>query len=80
MGEITVKVKAAGGIVKLMPGGATERTVELQKQATVAQLLDALGVPRKGPSVILVNKVSGSLDKKLGDGDTVHLLPMVVGG
>lgn len=80
MGKITVKVKAAGGIAKFMPDGATEHTAELQTPATVAELLDALGVPRKGPSVILVNKVPGDLDRKLGNGDTVHLLPMVVGG
>ena len=80
MSKARVKVKAAGGVVKLMPGSEAETSAEVVEGTTVGDLLDALGIPRKGPSIILVNKATAKLDSKLADGDTVHLLPMVVGG
>jgi sulfur carrier protein ThiS len=75
-----VKVKAAGGVVGLMPGNVAEKDSEIRDGATVGELLDALGVPRDGPSIILVNRAIAKLENTLTDGDTVHLLPMVVGG
>ena len=80
MGRIVVKVKAAGGVTKFMPEGAAEKNIEIADDATVGELLDALGVPRNGPSIILVNKVTATVDTRLKNADTVHLLPMVVGG
>lgn len=75
-----VRVKAAGGVTKFMPDGASEHDAQIAANATVGELLDALNVPRDVPSIILVNRETASLDSKLEDGDTVHLLPMVVGG
>jgi len=75
-----ISVKAAAGVVKFMPGGSTEIKKEIETGMTVGELLDMLGVPRTGPSIILVNKTAAGFETKLGDGDTIHLLPMVVGG
>ncbi len=75
-----IRIKAAGGVTKFMPDGAIEHEAEVADGADVGELLDALGVPRKVPSIILVNKTVAELDSKLKDGDTIHLLPMVVGG
>ena len=75
-----VKVKAAGGVTKFMPGDASEHEVQVADNVTVGELLDTLGMPRDVPSIILVNRENASLDSKLKDGDVVHLLPMVVGG
>lgn len=80
VGKVKVTVKAAGGITKLMPGGVTEYCAEITGGTTVGELLDTLGIPRTGPSVILLNKVTAGLESRLKDGDVVHLLPMVVGG
>jgi sulfur carrier protein ThiS len=77
---IKIKVKAAGGVTKFMPEGVSEKDIEITEGTAVGGLLDALGVPHDGPSIILVNRVVADLDGKLSDGDTVHLLPMVVGG
>ena len=75
-----VKVKAAGGITKFMPVDASEHETQIVESATVGELLDTLGMPRDVPSIILVNRENANLDSKLKEGDTVHLLPMVVGG
>ena len=66
--------------MKLMPGGVSEHSAGITGETTIGELLDALGIPRSGPSVILLNKVTADLKTRLKDGDVVHLLPMVVGG
>jgi molybdopterin converting factor small subunit len=75
-----IRVKAAGGVTKFMPGQSSNYEAEIPEGTTVGEMLDALGVPRDGPSIILVNRTTAGLDTKLNDGDEVHLLPMVVGG
>ena len=75
-----IRVKAAGGVTKFMPGQSSEYKTEVAEGTTIGDMLDALGIPRNGPSIILVNRTTASLDTKLNDGDEVHLLPMVVGG
>jgi molybdopterin converting factor small subunit len=75
-----VRVKAAGGVTRFMPGDASEYEAQIVDNTTVGEVLDALSMPRDVPSIILVNRETASLDSKLKDGDIVHLLPMVVGG
>jgi molybdopterin converting factor small subunit len=75
-----VRVKSAGGVTKFMPDGAVEHEAEVADGSAVGELLDVLGVPRDVPSIILVNREVAGLDSELKDGDTIHLLPMVVGG
>lgn len=64
------------------PDGYLNRlTVELEEGATVASLLDALGLDQDPQHLmILVNRRQVDLDHVLSDGDEVHLFPPLSGG
>ena len=60
------------------PGRRCE--IELQKDATVGDLIKLLNIPPKFAALRLVNGVQSKLDRKLSDGDKVSIFPQIAGG
>jgi molybdopterin synthase sulfur carrier subunit len=55
-------------------------TVELDADATVADLVDTLGAPQRLVFSVLVDGVQGGLQTRLHDGGEVTLMPPFAGG
>jgi molybdopterin converting factor small subunit len=65
----------------LGPGGTGNRAeVEIGDVATVGDLVDALGAPRRLVFSVLVDGVQARLDTQLSDGGVVTLMPPFAGG
>jgi molybdopterin converting factor small subunit len=65
----------------LPPGGRGNRAeVEIGDRATVGDLVDALGAPRRLVFSVLVDGVQARLDTQLSDGGDVTLMPPFAGG
>jgi molybdopterin converting factor small subunit len=79
---ITVHVKLFANLRKYRPGlGIGEPfAVELPEGATVADLIQALGLPQGEVKIVFVNALFRELDHVLGDGDEVGIFPPVGGG
>ncbi|MFI5042554.1 MAG: MoaD/ThiS family protein [Acidimicrobiales bacterium] len=75
---MTVTVKLVGGLVHTL--GFSERVVELTAAATVADLLDALGVARDRPLIVGRNGWAIDVADGLADGDRIMVSPVFSGG
>jgi molybdopterin converting factor small subunit len=65
----------------LPPGTAGNRAeIELSDGATVGDLVDALGAPRRLVFSLLVDGAQGDLGHRLEDGSDVTLMPPFTGG
>ncbi len=55
--------------------------LELESGATVASVLERLGIPRDDEAILLViNRRLATLDQPLVEGDEVRLIPAIAGG
>jgi molybdopterin converting factor small subunit len=55
-------------------------TVDLPDDATVGDLVDAMGAPRRLVHALLVDDVRGDLGQRLHEGAAVTLMPSFSGG
>jgi molybdopterin converting factor small subunit len=76
----TVVARLFAGLEERTRDGRAEQPVPLARAATVAALLEALGLAAGAAGLVLVNGVHGGADTVLHDGDEVALFPPVGGG
>lgn len=79
---MTVRIKLVGLMAKFYKTSprAKIESVELPDNATVADLIDLYGIPRKKVHLIMVNKIRRDFNEALHDGDEVWALPLAIGG
>lgn len=81
-----ITLKTAGLLGRYLPEGADGRSAEVDvpNDASVAEALDALGIPGDGRFLLSVNGAAvGPAQRsnyRLGKGDTMALLPPLKGG
>lgn len=77
-----VTVVCFGAMRDYLPADAdgNRARVELSAGATVGDLVDALGAPRKLVHALLVDGVQGDLARGLDEGAEVTLMPSFSGG
>jgi sulfur carrier protein ThiS len=75
---MNVTVRLVGGLVHTL--GFSEREVELDAGATVAELLDAIGIERGRP--LIVGRDGWAIDPadEVRDGDRIMVSPVFSGG
>ena len=56
------------------------RTIDLKDDATIRDVMMALGIPLEMPKVIMLNQKQGKLEDTLNDGDRITVFPPVGGG
>ncbi len=61
-------------------GRFNEKDLELPQASSLADLIEYLDIPKKDSTILLVNGLSASPDRKLSDADTVAIFPMIAGG
>ena len=64
----------------LPPGGSDRAPVDVAPDATVIDLLHALGIPDALPRIVLVNGHDAEDDERLRPGDVVSVFPPLAGG
>lgn len=57
-----------------------KKTMEWPEAASVGDLVDALGVPRKDIKLIFLNGVHAPMDAIVHDGDRIGIFPPIGGG
>ena len=77
-----VELKLYAMLRKYRPEGEAGESLflDLENGATVAQLLEELGIPPEIPKAIFVNDLSKRPEHVLADGDRVGIFPPVAGG
>jgi molybdopterin converting factor small subunit len=78
----TVQVKLYATLRQYRPDAVQGQpvTVVLEVGATIADLLQKLGIPRDVTKQCFVNGLQKGLDYMLRDGDSVGIFPPVAGG
>jgi molybdopterin converting factor small subunit len=74
-----VKVGLYAGLRQYV-AGAPSLDVEISPGQTVAQVLQALGVPREKAHIVFVNSRAAGMDYPLQGGEQVSVFPAVGGG
>ena len=77
MAQVQVKLYAS---LRSHVGGAPSLDVEIKPRATVAELLEGLGVPTQQARIVFVNNRVAGLSRCLDDGDRVGVFPAIGGG
>jgi molybdopterin converting factor small subunit len=79
---MTVTVVCFGAMRDHLPAGATgnRAEVELPEGASVGNLVDALGAPRRLVVAVLVDGAQATLEEGLRSGAEVTLMPPFTGG
>jgi len=87
MANLNIELKLFITFKKYLPDNATDgkATVSMAEGATLADLLNRIGLPLAEPKIIILNGVSqGTTDDTYGrplqNGDTVSIFPPVGGG
>lgn len=77
-----VTIVCFGAMREYLPAGAdgNQAVVDLPDGATVGDLVDALGAPRRLVHALLVDEVQGDLGRRLHEGAAVTLMPPFSGG
>ena len=77
-----VEVRLHASLERIRPGlkAGEALPLELKEGTTVERMVEALGIPKKGIHLVLVNGRTRPLDHPLSDGDRVALFPPVGGG
>jgi molybdopterin converting factor small subunit len=77
-----VTIVCFGAMREYLPGDAdgNRATIELPDGVSVADLVDALGAPRRLVHALLVDEVQGDLAQPLHEGAEVTLMPSFSGG
>jgi molybdopterin converting factor small subunit len=79
---VTVEVRLFATLARYLPpdSNAGAAVLELPDQATVADLIRRLGVPRDLECVVLLNGTTVDTDARLRGGDVVDMFPPLAGG
>ncbi len=79
---IRVEVRLHASLERVRPGlkAGEVLPLDLKEGTSVEQMVEALGIPKKGVHLALINGRMCSLDHSLSDGDRVALFPPVGGG
>jgi molybdopterin converting factor small subunit len=77
MSQVRVNLYAT---LRKYAGGARSVEVEVKPGATVAQVLDQLGVPREQTRIIFVNNRHAGLSQVLKGGEQLGVFPAIGGG
>jgi len=75
-----VELRLFASLRQYLPPGPGPNLLQLEPGCTVAQLLQAQGVPLDAPRVFFVNGRHVELDHPLQDGDVLSVFPPVAGG
>jgi molybdopterin converting factor small subunit len=77
-----IQVKLFATMRRYQPGLQRGKALPLEvpTEATVAWVVQRLGIPENVPLVAMVNSTVCTLDCALSDGDTLSLFPPVTGG
>jgi sulfur carrier protein ThiS len=77
-----VKVMLFGHHARLLPPGTSGNatSVDFEEGATIADILDALGVPPDGRSYVQLNGTRGEPAATLADGDELRVIVPLGGG
>ncbi len=77
-----VEIRLYAGLRKYHPNGQSSDafTLEMGKDAKLADIIDALKIPRQEVSVLMVNGKWEKEDYPLKEGDRVGLFPLIGGG
>lgn len=73
--QVTIKLFAT-----FREGRFTVDQREYAQGTQVGQIVDELDIPREQLGIVMVNSRHVELDRKLQDGDTLSLFPLVGGG
>jgi molybdopterin converting factor small subunit len=79
---VKVTVRGFGAVRDYLPEHSGDNRVEIDVAdgATVEDVVDALGLPRRLVYALLVDEVQGRLDQRLEEGADVTLMPPFSGG
>ena len=79
---MTVEVRLFATLARYLPpdSKAGAAVVELSDQATIADLIQRLGVPRDLECVVLLNGANVDTDARLRGGDVIDIFPPLAGG
>ena len=79
---MTVEVRLFATLARYLPpdSKAGAAVVELPDQATIADLIQRLGVPRDLECVVLLNGANVDTDARLRGGDVIDIFPPLAGG
>jgi len=79
---LKIKVVLFGQHARLLPPGShgNSTSIDVEAGATVADVLDALGVPPDGRSYVQLNGAREGLAAALQDGDEVRVVVPLGGG
>ena len=61
-------------------GREKKQVMEMKEDTTIYEVIKALDIKEEEVSIILLNGMDGSSDRKLKDGDILSLFPPVGGG
>lgn len=77
-----IEVALYGTLTQYLPKGAQNRKaiMECADGATVAQVIDQLGIPKPRPTMVLINGLHAGEDAPLKDGDLFAVFPPLAGG
>lgn len=78
-----VDVKLYASLARYLPDNSRRhapRTLEIEKETTIIQLLKHLKVPLKSVKLIFLNGIHATGDEMLNEGDRLGVFPPVGGG
>lgn len=77
-----IEIVCFGAMREYLPDGSDGRsaTLELAEGASVGDVVDTIGAPRRLVHAILVNEEPADLGRSLRDGDRLTLMPHYSGG
>ena len=81
--SITVTVKLKATLGQYRPAGVEINTafpVELPVGATVGELADRLGIPRRMVKLVFIDHKQRANDAPLADGEHLEVFPPIAGG
>ncbi|MGO8684175.1 MAG: MoaD/ThiS family protein [Thermoleophilia bacterium] len=73
-------VRLFGGLGESLPAAPTRIELEANRIDTVAELLDAVGLPAGVAGLVLINGLHGTSESIVAAGDLVALFPHLNGG
>jgi molybdopterin converting factor small subunit len=78
---MNVRIVCFGIMREYLPDPSrNETSVEIPAGATVGDVIDALGAPRRLVHALLVNENRSDFDEKVAEGDEITLMPSFSGG
>ncbi len=73
--RVTVKLFAS-----LRNGRFERQSFDFPEGSVIADVVREMGIPREEATIILVNSVHSAMERRLAEGDTVAIFPLVGGG